>query len=173
MKINYEENLVIQSFIIGKLLLDLKSQNFLQSSYFKENFNDYFSKLLEETTLDSQGNVIALFYLFLVVPKELFKNKLKSEYVNINSWIKKLIDEKQFLLKTNYIDSDYLKHMRNSIAHVRIKFVGGDSITFIDMDKYKGKNCKFELKIPLSHINIILNKLAKCIFDYFLKKQQE
>ena len=38
-------------------------------------------------TLDSQGLVIVLFYIYLVVPKEILENELSSEYTKLNNEI--------------------------------------------------------------------------------------
>lgn len=167
-KLTDEENLVIQPIIIGELLLNLKNKNFLESKYFKENFNDWFITSLKTMTLDSQGMVIILFYTYLVVPKEILENELSSEYAKLNNEIENLINKNICQLTSNYSDKNYLKHMRNAVAHVNLKFVGEKSITFFDDN---GHGDKFELTMPLQIIHIILANLMNIVVTYFKNKK--
>lgn len=170
-KLSEEDNLIIQPFIIGNLLLELKGKDFLNSKYFTENFNDYFAEVLKKMTLDSQGIVIMLFYSFLVIPYEKLKSDVKTEYEKINNKIDEAIENKIFSIKNNYSDKDYLRHMRNSIAHVRFKFVSETSLTFID--KNDKKNYNFELTIPLNKLHYILFDLRNLTINYFNSNREK
>lgn len=164
-KITEEDNLIIQPFMIGNLLFELKSKDFLNSKYFTENFNGSLYEILKSMTLDSRGMVIMLFYAFLVVPYEKLKIEAKKEYNKINNKIDQTINCGNFTIKSNYSDNNYLKHMRNSIAHVKFRFVSKQSLTFIDENK-KNK-LYFELTIPLCEIHNILFDLRDITINYY------
>lgn len=168
-KLNDDENLIVQPFIIGQLLLKLNEINFVNSKYFDENFDGSTHDTLKMMTLDSQGMVIMLLYSFLVIPYEKLKLELKSEYDNINNEIDNGITKQIFILKSNYSDKNYLKHIRNSIAHVRFKFIENTSLTFLDENINKTNH--FELTIPLSKLIVILNRLECLTAAYFNNKQ--
>lgn len=169
-KLTEEDNLIIQPFLIGCLLHDLKDVDFLSSNYCKDNFCGPLSDSLNEMTLDSQGLVIILFYAFLVVPYERLKNKLPSDYDDINKKIQDAIDKKIFVLDNNYPNKDYLKHIRNATAHVKFKFEEKKSLTFIDDESNRGYH--FELTIPLDKIHLILYDLKVLIINYFTNNRE-
>lgn len=164
-KITEEDNLIIQPFMIGNLLLELKEKDFLNSEYFEKKISGSICEVLKSMTLDSQGMVIILFYTFLVIPYEKLRTKLRLEYEKINIKIDDAVTNKVFIVKNSYPDKDYLRHMRNSIAHVNFKFISNSSLTFIDEIKRK-KYC-FELTIPLNQIHNILFDLQALIINYF------
>ena len=166
-KITEEDNLIIQPFMIGNLLLELKSKNFLNSKYFTENFNSSLYEILKSMSLDSQGLVIMLFYAFLVVPYEKLKTKAKLEYDYINKKIDDAVKNRVFILNSNYPDNNYLLHMRNSVAHVRFKFISGTSLTFIDKKEKNKRKYSFELTVPLFKLHLILIDLQNLIINYF------
>lgn len=170
-KINENDNLIIQPFMIGKLLLEMKSKKFEESSYFNENFEKSLCSIINEMTLDSQGVVIVLLYIYLVVPYEKLKKELEREYNRMNTEISNCINQGVIILNKNYKDNDYLYHMRNSVAHVKFAFVGGTSITFIDEDKKNGK--RFELIMPLNLIHIFLFNIEKILINYFINNREE
>ena len=169
-KLKDEDNLVIQPFIIGNLLYDLKARSFLESDYYKDTFRDPLYNSLNEMTLESQGVIIILFYSFLVVPYERLKKELPDDYDDINIKIQNFINKNVFTLEGNYKDHDYLKHIRNATAHVKYRFVSNTSLTFIDDNTRKGYH--LELTIPLGSIHLILNDLRRLIVNYFLNNRE-
>lgn len=169
--ISSDDNLIIQPFIIGKLLYEMKKNNFEKTAYFNNNYDAVLCSIINEMTLDSQGTVIILLYAYLVIPYEKLKSQLNNEYNRLNTEIKKCIDVKEFKLNNNYNDNDYLRHIRNSVAHVKFLFEEHKSITFIDEDIKFKKN--FELIIPLNYIHLFLLRLENIVINYFNNNREK
>lgn len=174
-KLNDEDNLIFQSIAIGRLLLELKQKNFLDSDYFNNSYEFEYKDILKEITLDSQGVVLILMYIFFVIPKEVYESELKDKYDEVNKFIKDKIDAGVFnLIKDDYNDDDFVRHMRNSISHSKVRFEPKKSVSFFDDNK---KICKsnnnvknFCLEVPLSEVHIIIGKVHEFIIEYYINR---
>jgi len=169
-KIDDKDNLVVQSIAIGILLMELKSKDFLESDYFLKNYNFEFKETLRKMTLDSQGVVMILMYIFFVVPKEIYADKLQYEI--INDFIKDKIDSKIYVLNTDdYKDGDFVGHIRNAVSHSNFIFEPGKSLTVFDTNEnYKRKPKiikRFSISIPLTEISILLAQLYQLVVDFY------
>lgn len=170
---NDKDNLVIQSIVVGILLLELKSNNFLESDYFLKNYNSEFKEILKDMTLDSQGVVIVLMYIFFVIPKEVYEDKL--EFKIINDFIEDKINNGVYILKEDdYKDSDYARHIRNAVSHSNFIFEPKKTLSLFDTNEYiKNKSDKlkrFKIVIPLEEIHILVEQIYIVVANYYNNK---
>lgn len=172
-EIKDKDNLVIQSIAVGILLLELKSNFFLESDYFLKNYNFEFKQILRDMTLDSQGVVILLMYIFFVIPKEVYADNL--QYNIINDFIENKINNKIYILnEDDYNDRNYARRIRNAVSHSNFIFEPEKSLTLIDTNEYHNKKPKvtkrFTLTIPLEEINILINQVYIIVANYYNNK---
>ncbi|MBQ8472595.1 MAG: hypothetical protein IJ501_03735 [Bacilli bacterium] len=175
LKLNNDDNLVIQSIAIGVLLMELNDKKFLESDYFLKKYNFEFKDILKKMTLDSQGVVMILLYVFFVVPKEIYADNL--QYEKINDFIKNKIDNNVYVLnQDDYKDNDYAGHIRNAVSHANFIFEPQKSLTIFDTNQYnkrKPKNIKtISISIPLKEIVILLEQIYKLVIAYYNHQSQ-
>jgi len=172
MKLDDKDNLVVQSIAIGSLLLELKNKNFIESDYFLKNYNFGFKDILRKMTLDSQGVVIVLMYIFFVIPKEVYANKVLND--EINKFIENKINDKIYVLDIDdYADNDYIKHIRNAIAHLHFVFEPERTLSLWDTMQDKNKKIyKFKLNMPLQEIHILFDEIYKLLINYYNNRQE-
>lgn len=169
-KMDDKDNLVVQSIAIGILLLELKSKDFLESDYFLKSYNFEFKEILREMTLDSQGVVMILMYIFFVVPKEIYADKL--QYKVINDFIKDKIDNSIYILNVDdYNDGDFVGHIRNAVSHSNFIFEPKKSLTIFDTNEHYKRKPKaikrLSISIPLTEIIILLEQLYQLVADFY------
>lgn len=166
MNLSQEENIIIQSYLTVSLLTELTNNHFLESdSFSKMDFgNPSLKAMLRQVGVDNQGCLLMVLYAMLCIPKETIFNKYKAEFDKINTEITKYAVSTH----TTY-DKDangrinYVKHIRNAVAHVKVEFVEG-SVQFSDEDSRTRES--FVTKIPLNKIGTILMELQKLTYKY-------
>lgn len=174
--ITQEDNLILQSYITVSLLAELGNNSFFRSNYFREmHFGSPDIKMfLEKNGIDNQGSAIMCLYAMLVVPFELIRNNYPVEFSLMNAFLK----TKTKNVKTNYqkkaIDSDYMYHLRNAVAHCRITFKEGESIIFIDSNhaKKEDKRRMFYGELSLLDLNMFIQNLQIVIQMKVIKEIQ-
>jgi hypothetical protein len=175
MALNQEDNLLIQSYFTVTFLTELKNNDFLNSDYYKNmEFGDkYLQNNLASVGIDNQGALLIFLYTMLVIPKQLLEKKFPEKFIEINSIVNKIKSKANSNYKDDYTDGilniDYLRHIRNAVAHARVEFIPNESVTFKDEDK--GKSCS--ITIPLISMGEFLTELQKIFITYVenLKKQ--
>ena len=160
-------DLLIQSYCNFVLNAELVNSKFVNSEYFNEmNFQNINAKnILREIGIDNQGYLLIALYTLLVIPKELFNY---SE--NITKWLDNSLYD---------IDSDYkkqkdnLEHIRNSIAHSKVRFSPKNYIEFYDeVIKYGKTTAHYQAKLELTKIPDFLELLQKEIVIHIDKCQK-
>lgn len=167
-----ETNLVVQSALSAVLLMDLSinSKDFIESDFFNSLETKTINKEVYQfyktgrTGVGNQGAMLMCLYSVLVLPKELLGNKYAKLYKQINRDIAKVGGE---VLVNSYGEHspDYVKHIRNAIAHAQVRFDESQPrakdeekkifVTFTDKSGRK----KFKIKFHVSQIPSILFKL--------------
>lgn len=165
MAITQEDNLLIQSYITTSFLVELKNNNFLSSDYFKNlSFGDRNVKeLLPQIGIDNQGALLMSLYSMLVIPKQLISDKFPTEFDDLNKKIGILKSSEQSTYKSDKIKIDYIRHIRNAVAHARVNFQPNQDVTFYDDDK----NQKCTITIPLVNVSIFFNDLQRIFILYY------
>lgn len=158
-QLNQEENLLFQSYFTFALLTELTSANFLKSEYFKAmSFGSPWIKdELENIGIDNQGCALIALYTMLVVPRQLLNSKYSTEYDGIQGFMRTNTQNTATTYKEDTPDIDFLRHIRNSVAHARVEFRPDGVIIFSDSNKDYTKMFKTEL--PLKHLGEFLQRL--------------
>ena len=152
--LNQEVNILLQAYSIFSLIIGLEKNDFLSSGYYEAlPLNSSVKDLLKQTQIDNQGLLLMGLYSYLVLPKEMFK------FYNFEE-IENFIHENKLPNSDVKSENDsYIRHIRNSIAHGRIKFFEYEKIVFIDKDPQT--NIYFNIEFPLNKIGLLLNELQK------------
>lgn len=165
MAITQEDNLLIQSYITTSFLVELKNNNFLSSDYFKNlSLSDRSVKeLLPRIGIDNQGALLMSLYSMLVIPRQLISNRFPKEFVDLNKKLEILKSSEYSTYKTDKNSIDYIRHIRNAVAHARVNFQPNQDVTFYDEDK--GQKCT--ITIPLVNVGIFLTDLQRIFIIYY------
>ena len=159
MKLSQEDSLFYQSLALCRLLLELNNLDFLHSDYYKTNCFQNEDKLsnytLQNSGLGNPATLQAMFYLFLVCPREYYSRLEKSTQMSLEIAFNKKAAElvEKNTVSTSYNDEDsqncetisFLKHIRNAISHARCEynfFNGKNYVTFFDQSSTQ--NCEFQ-----------------------------
>lgn len=151
--LNQEVNILLQAYGVFSLIIELEKNNFLSSDYYESlPLNSSVKDLLKQTQIDNQGLLLMGLYSYLVLPKEMFK------FYNFEE-IENFIHENKLSSTMKTKKDLYITHMRNAIAHGRVKFFEHEKIVFIDKDLKT--NIYFNIEFPLNKIGLLLNELQK------------
>lgn len=159
-----EENLLIQSYFTISFLTELESNGFLKSDFFKDmRFEDVYVKSnLPSIGIANRGTLLIFLYTMLVLPKQLLEAQFPKEFENLNSSIEKIKSNSMSTYQTDKVKIDYVRHMRNSVAHTKVKF-NESNVIFEDENK---NGDKFSVTIPLRLFGRFLAELQKIFFAY-------
>lgn len=179
MDLTQEDNLLIQSYMTVTFLLELKNLDFLNSSYYKEaEFQDkYVKENLPTIGIDNQGSLLMVLYAMLVIPNESIKNRFTDEFNKLNKVVHNIKNDAK--TESNYKNEseaiDYIKHIRNSVAHANVSFTPNAEVIFSD-SRYNFKTKENEnctIAIPLADIGIFMSALQSLFFKYIEETRQE
>lgn len=164
MNLNQTDNLVIQSYLTTSFLLELKKANFLKSDYYdKLTFiNDFTKKHLTIIGIDNQGALLMSLYALLVIPKQLLSQKFPSEFVSLNNIVNKIKSKSESNYKSDSLSINYVRHIRNSVAHANVTFIDNESVTFTDENAKE----KCTITIPLVKVGNLINALENIFITY-------
>ena len=144
-----EDNLIIQTYCSVTLLAELRNNDFINSEFFEGmDFSLVgIKEAIRQIGIDNQGSALMALYAMLVLPREILKNRYETEYSGIQDFlIKHCINT-----TTNYPkdspEVDYLRHIRNSVAHARAEFESNETVRFIDEDSRRGYSFATELSL--------------------------
>lgn len=173
-------SMYLQSLATCSLLAELHNNNFLDSDDFKKlKFqNDYLKMILIKSSIGNPACMMMMLYGLLVIPYTT-KGKSKLKFNEINNFINCISNEKPNFYETTYNDEknktiDYIRHIRNSVSHGKFEFKTEDEIDFVifEDEKYKDEHQHCSLKLKTRNIGIILEKLQKLLFEYFINYLQ-
>ncbi|HBT88461.1 HEPN family nuclease [Desulfobacter sp.] len=165
MKPTQDDNLLIQSYLTTAFLTELNNNNFLNSEYFKTViFEDNVVKeTLSTIGIDNQGTLLICLYTMLVVPRQLLAQRYPNDFEKLNHTVEQIKSDANSTYTKDSTKIDFIRHIRNSVAHARVAFVPGESVTFTDENR-KGEKC--EITIPLKHVCLFLTKLQRIFMRY-------
>jgi len=165
MEYTQEDNLLIQSYFTTTFLVELKNKDFLNSDYYKNaSFKDKFVKeSLPKVGIDNQGTVLIMLYTMLVVPKQLLEKEFPVEFEALNRKVDELKSEATSTYRKDSDGIDYVRHIRNAVAHARIEFIPNISVKFND-ENNGGEKC--EITVPLKNMGLFLTALQNVFMKY-------
>lgn len=181
--INKDMSLLLQCLASTSLLAELSNADFINSDYFKllKFENEGIKNILVKSGIGNPAIMQMMLYALLVVPKETLS---KSAYKLLDLYVKRLNPSIYRLIETdgtrstyngesNIKDIDYLRHIRNAVAHSNCKYFSKDGknlVIFIDKNKHASKKCS--IKIECYKVGTILMDLQGLIMDYYSKTYQ-
>lgn len=155
--ISQETNLILQSYFLIALLAALSQDECLTKSEFYRtlDLSPPIRSGIDQVGVDNQGCTLIALYAMLVIPWELLMDRYKDECGEINTWL----DSVLHVGHNTYVTSpkDYLRRIRNSVAHARVSIEPRSTITF--EDEYEPKDYKFRAELPLVELGPLLNNL--------------
>lgn len=165
MEYTQDDNLLIQSYFTTAFLVELKNNDFLNSDYYKNvPFEDKFVKEnLPTVGIDNQGTLLMMLYTMLVVPKQLLEKDFPNEFEALNDILDKLKSSAVSTYRKDSVKIDFIRHIRNAVAHARVEFNPNVSVKFTDKNN-GGEKC--EITIPLSNIGLFFTELRKVFMRY-------
>lgn len=171
-KYTEHENLIIQTYMNFIWLHEMHCLEFVKTEEYKQlNFSDKFTQnTIGERGVINQGTIPVALYSMLVIPKETIFNEYMDSYDHINTYIANKLKPK---IKTNYksdkITVDYLRHLRNSVSHVRFDMTSeNDFVIFNDENRFGEE---FECKLSNSDLGEIIQQLSLVHQAYIQKIQ--
>jgi len=165
MNYSNNDNLLIQSYFTVAFLSELTNTNFLESDYYREAvFEDEFvHENLPKIGIDNQGTLLIFLYTFLVVPKQLLEERFTKEFGKLNPKIDKLKASATSSYASDKKKIDYVRHLRNAVAHARVDFSTDGVVTFRDRH-HNGSEC--EIVIPLQNVGNFITELQQVFVAY-------
>jgi len=116
------------------------------------------------------GTIAMMAYVFLVVPKE--ANKKLNLHLEDASEIKNILNQMDIKFNEKYKglskESNIMRHIRNSIAHVNYKLENNGSVFLIEDYKYNKKT--FEGEISVFNFGKLIQKYFKIYYKEYLEK---
>jgi hypothetical protein len=172
MEYKQEDNLLIQSYFTIAFLVELKNDNFLNSDYYKNmRFGDnYIKDNLPSIGIDNQGTLLISLYTMLVIPKQLLEKRFPDEFIELNNKLDKIKLRAESSYSKDSEKIDYLRHIRNAVAHARVEFNPNVSVTFTD-ENNNGESCS--ITIPLNSMGLFLTELQKIFMTYVENLKQK
>ena len=82
--------------------------------------------------VDNQGSLLMCLYAMLVVPKQLLENQHADEFEKIREFLEAHAENTSTTYSSDNPTVDYLRHIRNAVAHARVSFRPGDVVLFQD-----------------------------------------
>lgn len=165
MELTQDDNLLIQSYFTTAFLGELTNSSFLKSDCYKNlQFGDnYIKENLPTIGIDNQGTLLIMLYTMLVIPKQLLSQNFPDEFEELNNVVKNLNSKVESNYQSDNIQIDFIRHIRNSVAHARVAFIANVSVTFTD-ENNRGEICT--ITIPLVKIGAFLTELQKVFMKY-------
>ena len=167
MALSQEAELVLQSYFSVAFIIELKNNNFLESDFYdKMHFGaPWIKNLISKISIDNQGMLLMCLYAMLVIPKELISNQFKNEYELINKYLLSIAKNTTTTYKTDKPIINYIRHIRNSVAHSKVEFVQNNYVVFNDKDAKNGNF--FRTEIELKYVGVLLQKLQNINLLYY------
>ena len=167
--ISEEDNLIIQSYYTV-CLLNALGDKFTENTYFQdlEFNNDSIKEGLKHVTVQNQGSALMALYAMLIIPKELIGKKYHIEYERINDFLNKECFDINTTYKNDKKKINFLRHLRNAVAHANISFDPNNYMKFYD----KNKKEEFNAKLSLSKMGKLLNELQNVHLKYIEDRQK-
>lgn len=176
-----KDDLLIQSYFTIAFLAELNRLDFLKTDFYNScSFQDkYVQENFPSIGIGNRGALLIFLYALLVLPKEQYKNtELENKINYVNNKIKPLINKQTSNYEKDIKNGDqeirYIYHIRNSIAHGKVKFEN-NMVIFNDENTYKKdkitikEECKFE--ISLENIGNIISELQMIVVEYLQSKK--
>ena len=168
-----EENLIFQSYWTVCFLIELKNNAFTNSDYYDSiTFADPIVKeVIRNLGVDNQGSLLMSLYAMLVIPKQFLDNLHSDEFDKIQKFLHANTANTTTTYHEDQPTINYLRHIRNAVAHARVSFRSGDVVIFQDTDT-KGKS-SFSTELSLQKVGEFIHRLQMVHVKHIQDRQRE
>jgi hypothetical protein len=158
-ELNQEGNLIFQSYFIVDLLLNLRRNDFINSDYFDKMVYEFplIKEQLKKTNIDNQGFILITLYTMLIIPREIIQDNFTAEFEAINLKLTSYCQNTQTTYNSDSTRIDYVRHLRNAVAHGRISFEPNQYLKYED----QLNNQTFVSELPLNKIQEMICDLLE------------
>lgn len=167
-----DDNVIIQSYCTAALISELNRNEFLASRFFAEmDFSESLARqVIEAVGLENQGFFLIALYAMLVIPRQLIADKYQREYKDLNRFLAETVS----YIATDYPEDkthvNYLRHVRNSVAHAGVKFDPSSHIAFLDANR---RGNTFEAHLPIKKCSDFFFAVQKVHIRYISDRKRE
>lgn len=171
-ELTQKDDLVLQSYIIISLLSELQSNNLLSSEYFEGmTFGMPWIKeeLKSSGSIGNRGCVLIALYAMLVIPREIVESQFSAEYTEIGDFLSNHAQNTITNYRSDSSTPQYLRHIRNAVAHARVSFQSNGAVLFTDENRRSNES--FSTELSFQNLNELVNQLQKVHLKYILKIQ--
>ena len=102
-------------------------------------------------------------YAMLVVPKQLIEQDFPDEFAKLNIKVEEIKLDANSTYRLDSEKIDYIRHIRNAVAHARVTFIPNESVSFTD-ENNGGERCT--ITISLNTVGLFLTELQKVFMKY-------
>ena len=168
-----EQNLLFQSYFTVSLLVELKNNSLLDSAYYEGiTFGaPWIKEELRSIGIDNQGCAMMALYAMLVLPREIIQQAYSSEYDDINNFLQSIMQNTTTKYRSDSSGINFLRHIRNAVAHARVEFSPNDVVTFFDENSRTNEN--FSSELPLTQLGEFIHRLQMVHIAYIQDLQQQ
>lgn len=166
-----EENLIFQSYWTVCFLIELKNNAFTNPDYYDSiTFADPIVKeVIRNLGVDNQGSLLMSLYAMLVIPKQLLEKLHSDEFDKIQKFLHANTANTTTTYNEDQSTIDYLRHIRNAVAHARVSFRSGDVVIFQDTN---GKS-SFSTELSLQKVGEFIHRLKMVHLKHIQDRQRE
>ena len=166
-----EENLLFQSYYTVCFLIELRNNAFTNSDYYDSiTFADPIVKeVIRNLGVDNQGSLLMSLYAMLVIPKQLVEKLHSDEFDKIQKFLHANTANTTTTYTEDQSTIDYLRHIRNAVAHARVSFRPGDVVIFQDTN---GKS-SFSTELSLQKVGEFIHRLRMVHFKHIQDRERE
>lgn len=171
--ITQADNLILQAYYTTSLIAELKNNHFVESDFFQNMAfgQPAIKEGLKEIGVDNQGSALMALYAMLVIPREILKEKYGSEYAALNDFLKGVVTNTATNYPNDSPNINFLRHIRNSVAHAQVEFEPNSYVLFRDKDERCG--FQFETRLPLDSLGMFIGKLQLLHLRYVADRRLE
>lgn len=113
-------------------------------------------------------------YAMLVVPKQLLEDRHSEEFKKIQEFLALNTQKTSTTYNSDQPKIDYLRHIRNAVAHARVSFRPCDVVVFEDTFKDgKGIISTFSTELSLRKVGEFIHRLQMVHVKHIQDRQRE
>ena len=105
----------------------------------------WFKEQIRSIGVDNQGFAVIALYAMLVLPREILENAHANEYDAINDFLLNHTKNTTTNYRSDNPTTNYLRHVRNAVAHARVSFRPNDVVIFMDENSRTNESFSTEL----------------------------
>jgi len=171
--ITHADNLILQAYYTTSLIAELKNNKFMESGFYQDmTFGQpVIKEELYKIGVDNQGAALMALYAMLVIPREILKEKYSAEYEKLNDFLKDVVTDTVTSYPDDSPEVNFIRHIRNSVAHAQVEFEPNDYVLFRDRDDRR--SYQFETRLPLKFLGTFIGQFQVLLMRFVSDRKSE